>query len=55
MFIMTLLKFVFMVLICVPIVYFMIYLLTKLIDEVLKQNPKKKRSSKKKQSRSRLE
>lgn len=50
---MTLLKVVFSILICVPIIYFMIYLLTKLIDEVLKQNPKKGRSTKKTQNRSR--
>ena len=40
MFLMTLLKIVFTLLLCVPIVYLMIYLLARLIDEVLKQNHK---------------
>jgi len=34
---MTILKIIFVLLLCVPIVYLMIYLLIKLIDEVLKQ------------------
>lgn len=48
MIIMKLLKIVFTILICLPVMYLMIYLLTKLIDEVLSQNPKKKVRSKKK-------
>lgn len=43
MIIMTLLKVVFTILLCVPLVYIMIYLLTRLIDEFMKLNPKKKR------------
>lgn len=37
---MTFLKIIFTILLCVPIVCLMIYLLVKLIDEVLKQNRK---------------
>ncbi len=34
---MSILKVIFLLLLCVPIVYLMIYLLVKMIDEVLKQ------------------
>lgn len=34
---MSILKVIFLLLLCVPIVYLMIYYLTKMIDEVLKQ------------------
>lgn len=40
---MTFLKIVFTVLLCIPILYLMIFLLTRLIDEVLEQNPKTKK------------
>lgn len=40
---MTFLKIIFTLLICVPIVCLMIYLLVRLIDEVLKQKPKSER------------
>ena len=37
---MTILKVIFTLLLCVPVVYLMIYLLIKLIDEVLSQTKK---------------
>ena len=40
MIIMSFFKVIFLLLLCVPIVCLMIYLLVKLIDEVLKQNRK---------------
>jgi len=52
MFIMSVLKFIFMILICVPIICLMLYLLIKMIDEVLKNKPKKKRRKNNTQNRS---
>lgn len=52
MFFMTLLKIVFTILVCVPIFCLMLYVLTKLIDDVLRQTPKKRRKKKKVQNRS---
>lgn len=40
---MTFLKIVFTVLLCIPILYLMIFLLIRLIDEILEQNPKSKK------------
>ncbi len=46
---MSILKVIFLLLLCVPIVYLMIYVLTKMIDDVLKQQ--KLRSKKNNSSR----
>ena len=45
MIIMSFFKVIFLLLLCIPIVYLMIYFLSKMIDEVLKQQ--KSRSKKK--------
>lgn len=42
---MAFLKIVFTVLLCIPILYLMIFLLIRLIDEVLEQNPKTKKEN----------
>ena len=49
---MTVLKVIFTLLLCVPLVYLMIYFLMKLIDEVVRQN-KGGTSTGKKKNRSR--
>jgi len=43
MIIMTLLKVIFTVLLCLPLVYIMFHILVNLIDEFMKMNPKKTR------------
>ena len=45
---MTVLKVIFTLLLCVPLVYLIVYFLMKLIDEVMKQNKSDSAAGKKK-------